>query len=123
MTGYEFDTQLIMRLILGMVFIFALLTFGVWILKKSGFSAQIQKSRSKNKRASIVEVQQVDTKRRLIMVRRDDVEHLILLGPNNDVLVEASIPDPEVVFQKVLKEAEQDSDSPLQSTKPLKAKG
>jgi hypothetical protein len=32
-----------------------------------------------------------DARRRLILVRRDDVEHLILLGAHEDILVESNI--------------------------------
>jgi len=36
----------------------------------------------------------VDAKRKLVLLRRDDTEHLILLGPNSDTLVEAGIDAP-----------------------------
>ena len=36
----------------------------------------------------------VDAKRRLVLVRRDDVEHLILLGPASDLVVERGIAMP-----------------------------
>lgn len=109
MSGHEFDTQMIFRLILGMVFIFGLLIFGVWLLRKTGVSNYVQKARNKNKRATIVEAMQVDPKRRLVMVRRDNVEHLLLLGPNNDLLIEGNIPDQEAVFEQALKKASTES--------------
>lgn len=43
-------------------------------------------------RLGIVEVRPLDGRRRLVLVRRDDVEHLLLLGPERDLLVEAGIP-------------------------------
>lgn len=100
-----FDSQLVIRLILGMVFLLALLTFGLWTMRKSGIGGSFQKVRSKNKRASIVEVQAIDPKRRLIMIRRDDVEHLLLLGPHTDILIEANIQDDESLFEKTLQKA------------------
>lgn len=46
------------------------------------------------RRLGIVEVQPVDTRRRLVLVRRDGVEHLILLGIEGDLVVETGIPAP-----------------------------
>lgn len=42
-------------------------------------------------RLSIVEAATLEGKRRLVLVRRDDVEHLILIGGENDVVVEHNI--------------------------------
>ncbi|GAB6054231.1 hypothetical protein JCM17960_30510 [Magnetospira thiophila] len=50
----------------------------------------------RRKRLSLVEVMPVDARRRLVLVRRDDREHLILLGHGTgaDLLVERNIPVP-----------------------------
>lgn len=42
-------------------------------------------------RLSVVESAMVDTKRRIVLIRRDDVEHLILIGGPADVVVESGI--------------------------------
>ncbi|NDW06928.1 flagellar biosynthetic protein FliO [Jiella pacifica] len=42
-------------------------------------------------RLQVVDVARVDDKRKLVLVRRDDVEHLVLVGGQTDILVEASI--------------------------------
>ena len=43
-------------------------------------------------RIGIVETAQVDGSRRLVLVRRDDVEHLLLLGGDGDLVIENGIP-------------------------------
>lgn len=43
------------------------------------------------RRLSIVETVIVDGKRRMVLVRRDDREHLLLLGQNNDLVIESDI--------------------------------
>lgn len=43
-------------------------------------------------RIGIVETAQVDGSRRLVLVRRDDVEHLLLLGGEGDLVIENGIP-------------------------------
>jgi len=42
-------------------------------------------------RLSISEVASVDSRRRLVLVRRDDVEHLVMTGGPVDVLIETNI--------------------------------
>ena len=46
------------------------------------------------RRLSIVEVAMLDTRRRLVLVRRDDVEHLILLGATSETVIERDIKEP-----------------------------
>lgn len=42
-------------------------------------------------RLGVVEAAAVDNKRRLVLIRRDNVEHLVMIGGTTDVLVEAGI--------------------------------
>ena len=56
-----------------------------------GLSPRVTGVRGAARRLSIVEVLSVDAKRRLILVKRDDAEYLILLGPTSDLLVDSSI--------------------------------
>ncbi|MEQ8813777.1 MAG: flagellar biosynthetic protein FliO [Thalassobaculum sp.] len=43
-------------------------------------------------RLAVVEARSLGARHRLVLVRRDDVEHLLLIGPDRDVVVEAGIP-------------------------------
>ena len=45
----------------------------------------------KGLRLGIVEYCEVDQTRRLVLVRRDDVEHLVMIGGHRDLLVEGNI--------------------------------
>lgn len=45
-------------------------------------------------RLSVVEYANVDSKRRLVLIRRDDVEHLIMTGGPVDVVIETGIGEP-----------------------------
>ncbi len=47
--------------------------------------------RTRAPRLAVLEFAAVDTKRRLVLVRRDDTEHLILIGGQNDLVVEPGI--------------------------------
>ena len=48
-------------------------------------------SGSQSSRLGISEYLELDKQRRLVLVRRDDVEHLVLIGGGQDVVVESAI--------------------------------
>jgi flagellar protein FliO/FliZ len=76
-------------LILVVALIFAL----AWVAKRLGFGGRVASARGK-RRLGIQEVLSLDSKRRLVLLKRDGVEHLILLGLNDDVVVETGIIPP-----------------------------
>jgi hypothetical protein len=45
-------------------------------------------------RLGISEYYEIDKSRRLVLVRRDEVEHLILIGGNQDVVIESAFGSP-----------------------------
>src|SRR5690606_40859203 len=47
--------------------------------------------RNRKARLAVMDATAVDSHRRLVLVRRDDVEHLILIGGPTDVVVEQNI--------------------------------
>lgn len=49
---------------------------------------------ARERRLRVVEAAVVDTRRRLVLVRRDDTEHLLLVGGLTDVVVERGIRAP-----------------------------
>ncbi len=76
---------------LALVFVLALILGLAAAARRFGLTPRVTGPRGGPRRLSIVEVLTVDAKRRLVLVRRDDVEHLILLGASADLVVEASI--------------------------------
>jgi flagellar protein FliO/FliZ len=63
----------------------------VWLLKLV-FNASGNVGRGRNRRLSVVDSLALDPKRQLLIIRRDEVEHLILVGGPHDLVVEAGIP-------------------------------
>ena len=47
--------------------------------------------RNRARRLDVVDVYDLDRERQLVIVRRDNIEHLLLIGGPNDILVEATI--------------------------------
>ena len=80
-----------LRFFLALVFVVGLIGLLAWAGKRFGFSARPTVPGSRN-RLSILEVTSIDARRRLVLVQRDDVEHLLLLGASEDLVVERGIP-------------------------------
>jgi flagellar biogenesis protein FliO len=74
---------------LGIVVV--LIVLAVWLLKLV-FNASGNIARGRNRRLSVVDSLALDPKRQLLIIRRDNIEHLILTGGPQDVVVETGIP-------------------------------
>lgn len=82
-----------LRFVMALAFVLALVGVFALLLRRYGPSAGLPISRAKGeRRLGVVEVLGLDARRRLVLVRRDGVEHLLLLGPDRDLLVEGGIP-------------------------------
>jgi len=72
----------------ALIFVLALIGILFWVLQRIGLGG------GKNRRGTrlgIVEAAVVDKKRRLVLIRRDSVEHLVMIGGPQDVVVENNI--------------------------------
>ncbi len=109
----EFDTYL--RFILVLIFVLGLVFALGWVLKRSGISGSAVAGRGK--RLGVVDTAFLGPKHRLVLVRRDDVEHLVLLGPNSNTVVESGITGQAKTRQsfKALVKAEATPDSKEES--------
>ena len=73
---------------LGVVLV--LIVLAVWLLKVIS-EASGRAARGRNRRLALVDSLVLDQKRTLLIIRRDNVEHLLLVGGGQDVVVEAGI--------------------------------
>jgi flagellar protein FliO/FliZ len=83
----EFDTYI--RFILVLIFVLGLVFALGWVLKRSGISGSAVAG--KGRRLGVVETAFLGPKHRLVLVRRDGVEHLVLIGPTSSEVVESGI--------------------------------
>lgn len=77
--------------VLALGIVLVLIVLGLWMLKVF-FKASTNIGRGRNRRLSVVDTVAIDPKRQLLIVRRDNVEHLILTGGPQDLVVETGIP-------------------------------
>lgn len=65
------------------------------LLKKLGVAGQAVSAGSGQKRLKVVESLPLDARRRLVLIQRDDAQHLIILGHEGETLIETGIKAPE----------------------------
>ena len=69
-----------------------LLLFGLFIfILKRLMGASAPQNRARQPRIAVMDSAQVDARRRLVLIRRDNIEHLLLIGGPSDVVVEQQI--------------------------------
>jgi flagellar biogenesis protein FliO len=73
--------------------VLVLIVLLLWGLKMLSGRAQVF-ARTRRSRLELVESVQVDSKRRVLLLRRDNVEHLVLTGGQQDLMIESGIPVP-----------------------------
>lgn len=83
------DTISLIRFIAAFLFVLGLMG-GLalvmrWVNNRSGAVP------ARKRRLQVVETRAVDARRKLVLVRRDGVEHLVLTGPSGDTLIESRL--------------------------------
>ena len=82
------------KYVIAFAIIFILLALFALVLRRlTGNRTTLagERSRTRQPRLGIVDVYDLDRQRQLILLRRDNVEHLLLVGGPNDVVVESNI--------------------------------
>jgi len=63
-----------------------------WLLRARASSTFIRGGKNRQPRLAVLDATAVDTRRRLVLIRRDDVEHLVMIGGPTDIVIESRIP-------------------------------
>ena len=88
----EFDVYL--RFLLALLLVLAIIAGLTWVARRFGLGGQLTPNAGKSPRLSVVEVKSLDPRRKLVLLRRDDREYLVLLGAGQDMLLEGGIQAP-----------------------------
>ncbi|MGV2050756.1 flagellar biosynthetic protein FliO [Agrobacterium sp. 22-209-1] len=69
-----------------------ILAIALWLLRRrSGSAPFIRGGRNRQPRLQVLDATAVDARRRLVLVRRDNVEHLVMIGGPTDIVIESGI--------------------------------
>ncbi len=82
---------IIAQYVITLAVILGLIALVIWAIRRYGGGGARPAARARLPRLAIVDTLAIDNKRRLVLVRRDSVEHLVLIGGPSDVVVEPSI--------------------------------
>lgn len=90
------------QFLLALLFVIALILLFAYGAKKLGLMARVtlRPANPDDKRLNIVEILPIDARRKLILIRRDTVEHLVMLGGERDLLIEQNIPQTQPSSQR-----------------------
>lgn len=83
-----------LQFVLALVLVLALIWGIAWVMKRWQPGLVSNFKTANGNRLSVVEVKGIDARRKLALIRRDDVEHLILLSQNADTVIETGIAPP-----------------------------
>ncbi|HEV2548460.1 MAG TPA: flagellar biosynthetic protein FliO [Stellaceae bacterium] len=75
------------RFLLALIFVVALIVAIAWLVRRFGLGGRFVAAGG-TRRLAILEVLPLDGKRRLVLLKRDGVEHLVLLGQQSDLVIE-----------------------------------
>lgn len=89
--GLGLDMGMIVKSFFAFCFVMSLMFLLSWALKRFGFSGKSMLPGSR-RRLKVIEQLPIDPRRKLVLVRRDDKEHLLVIGPGGETVVEAGIP-------------------------------
>ncbi len=81
---------------LALVFVACLIGLFALILKKFNLHNTLH-NKTSTRKLSIEESLMLDSKRRVVLLRRENKGHLILLGGQNDMVIENDIPLPNTI--------------------------
>ncbi len=81
--------DLYLRFVIALLVVLGLIAALAYLVRRFGPRGLTALAGPRSRRLSVIEVAPLDARRRLVLVRRDNVEHLLLLGAAGDLVVEA----------------------------------
>lgn len=97
-----------LRFVAAFGFIIGLILVCAWGARRMGLTPQIGATEN-NKRLAVIETLNLDAKRKLILIRRDGKEHLLLLG-ETDMTIEGGFDAAQPIVQPITPKTQQMTD-------------
>ena len=81
-----------LKFVVAFIVVLALIALTAWLVRRFGAERLgTGTTRGRQPRLAVIDAASVDGRRRLVLIRRDNVEHLMMIGGPTDVVVEANI--------------------------------
>ena len=91
-TLFGTEMPLAMRFFIAFLVVLGLIGLTAWVVRRFG-SDRLggAATRGRQPRLAVIDAASIDSRRRLVIIRRDNVEHLLMIGGATDVVVETNI--------------------------------
>lgn len=85
------EMPLAARFFIAFLIVLALIGLTAWLVRRFGASRLGTTARGRQPRLAVIDAATVDGRRRLVLIRRDNIEHLLMIGGPTDLVVEPNI--------------------------------
>jgi hypothetical protein len=85
---------MILQITITLVVVLVLIAAVYWLVRRYSSGGLGRIGRGRVPRLAVIDAMAIDGRRRLVLVRRDNIEHLLLIGGPSDVVVEQAIQRP-----------------------------
>ena len=90
-TLFGTEMPLAARFFIAFLVVLALIGLTAWLVRRFGANRLGGAARGRQPRLAVIDAATIDGRRRLVLIRRDNVEHLLMIGGPTDVVVEPNI--------------------------------
>lgn len=90
-TLFGSEMPLAARFFIAFLVVLALIGLTAWLVRRFGANRVGAGSRGRQPRLAVIDAATVDGRRRLVLIRRDNIEHLLMIGGPTDLVVEPNI--------------------------------
>jgi flagellar protein FliO/FliZ len=85
------EMPLAARFFIAFLIVLALIGLTAWLVRRFGSSRLGTTTRGRQPRLAVIDAATVDGRRRLVLIRRDNIEHLLMIGGPTDIVIEPNI--------------------------------
>ena len=85
------EMPLAARFFIAFLVVLALIGVTAWLVRRFGANRLGSTARGRQPRLAVIDAATVDGRRRLVLIRRDNIEHLLMIGGPTDLVVEPNI--------------------------------
>jgi flagellar protein FliO/FliZ len=90
-TLFGSEMPLAARFFIAFLVVLALIGLTAWLVRRFGANRLGGAARGRQPRLAVIDAAAIDGRRRLVLIRRDNIEHLLMIGGPTDVVVEPNI--------------------------------
>jgi hypothetical protein len=90
-TLFGSEIPLAARFFIAFLVVLALIGLTAWLVRRFGSNRLGSAARGRQPRLAVIDAATVDGRRRLVLIRRDNIEHLLMIGGPTDLVVEPNI--------------------------------